>query len=176
MAKKIKDICETFSIFFNKQSAKNYIYILGVIIYQITLKFKRKSIVIKFIKLIVEKLRKAIANIFFNSISPNFKREIKTIINNIIIIIIEERISLNYYKKLFVVYEDNILNNNTFCDYLYNLLLYNYNNNPILNIGLLKCHFYSRLSRIQYITYLIALVISIVLKQLKLGTHIKALA
>jgi hypothetical protein len=78
--------------------------------------------------------------------------------------IIEERIGLNYYKKLFIVCRDNALNNNTFCNHLYNLLLYNYNNNPILNIGLLKCHFYSRLSKIQYIAYLIAFVVSIVLK------------
>jgi ribonucleotide reductase beta subunit family protein with ferritin-like domain len=114
----------------------------------IILKFERKSIVIKFAKLIVGKLRKAIANIFFNSISPNFKREIETIINNIIMTIIKEKIGLNYYKKLFAICGDNVLNNNTFCNYLYNLLLHNYNNDPILNTGLPKCYFYSRLSRI----------------------------
>jgi hypothetical protein len=111
-------------------------------------KFERKLMVIKFIELIVGKLGKAIANIFFNSISPNFKREIETIINNIITTIIEERIGLNCYKKLFIICGDNILNNDIFCDYLYNLLLYNYNDDPILNTGLPKCHFHGRLSRI----------------------------
>jgi hypothetical protein len=104
------------------------------------------------------------ANIFFNSISPNFKREIEMIINNIITTIIKERIGLNCRKKLFVVYRDNVLNNNIFCDYLYNLLLYNYNDDPTLNIGLLKCHFYGRPSKIWCIAYLIALVVGIVLK------------
>ena len=176
MAKEIKDICETFSISFNKQSTKNHIYILGVIIYWITLKFKRKSIVIKFVELIAGKLGKAIANIFFDSISSDFKREIETIINNIIITIIEERIGLDYREKLFIIYRDNTSNNNIFCDYLYNLLLYDYDDDPILNTGLPKCHFYGRPSRIRCIAYLIALVVSVVLKQLKSGTYAEALA
>ena len=119
---------------------------------------------IEFIELIAGKSRKAIANIFFNSISPNFKRETETIINNIITTIIEERISLNYHKKLFIVYGDNASNNNTFCNHLYNLLLHDYNNDPTLNIGLPKCHFHGRLSRIRCIAYLITLVIGIILK------------
>jgi hypothetical protein len=132
--------------------------------------------VIKFIELIAGKSRKAMANIFFDSISPNFKRETETIINNIITTITEERIGLNCRKKLFTVYEDNILNNDTFCDHLYNLLLHDYDDDPTLNIGLLKCHFHGRPSRIQCITYLIALVVSIVLKQLKSGIYTEALA
>jgi len=128
------------------------------------IKFKRKSIIIEFIKLIIKNLRKAIINIFFNSTSLNFKREIKIIINNIIITIIKERIGLNYYKKLFIIYRDNILNNNIFYNHFYNLLFYNYNNNLLLNIGLLKCHFYTRLFKIQYIIYLIAFIINIILK------------
>ena len=148
MAKEIKDIYKTFFISFNRQNIKNYTHILSVIIHWITLKFKRKSIVIEFIELIIGKLEKAIVNIFFNSISLNFKREIKTIINNIITIIIKERISLNYYKKLFIIYKDNISNNNIFYNHFYNLLFYDYNNDFILNISLLKCHFYNRLFKI----------------------------
>jgi hypothetical protein len=120
--------------------------------------------VIEFTELIAGKLGKAMANIFFNSISPNFKRETETIINNIITTITEERIGLNYREKLFIVYGDNILNNDIFCDYLYNLLLYDYDDDPILNTGLLKCHFHGRPSRIRCIAYLIALVVGIVLK------------
>ena len=136
------------SLFPLLNKVQKIIYILGVIIHWITLKFKRKLIVIEFIKLIAGKLRKAIINIFFNSISLDFKREIETIINNIITTIIKERIGLNCREKLFIVYRDNILNNNIFYNHLYNLLLHDYNNNPILNTGLLKYHFYSRLFRI----------------------------
>jgi hypothetical protein len=120
--------------------------------------------VIEFAELIAEKSRKAMANIFFDSIGPNFKREIEMIINNIIITITKERIGLNCREKLFTVYRDNTSNNNTFCNHLYNLLLYNYDNDPILNTGLLKCHFYGRPSRILYIDYLIAFVVNIILK------------
>jgi hypothetical protein len=164
MAKEIKDIYETFSISFDRWSIKNYIYILGVIMHWITLKFKRKSMVIEFTELIAGKSGKAMANIFFDSISPDFKRETEIIINNIITTITEERIGLNYREKLFIVYGDNILNNDTFCDYLYNLLLHDYDDDPILNTGLPKCHFYGRPSRIQCIAYLIALVVGVVLK------------
>jgi hypothetical protein len=122
--------------------------------------------VIKFIELIVGKSEKAIANIFFNSIGPDFKRETETIINNIITTITEERIGLDYYKKLFTVYRDNTSNNDTFCDHLHNLLLhdYDYDNDLTSNTGLPKCHFHSRSSRIRCITYLIALVVGAVLK------------
>jgi hypothetical protein len=132
--------------------------------------------VIEFAELIAGKLRKAIADIFFDSISPNFKREIETIINNIITTIMEERIGLNCREKLFAICGDNASNNNIFYDHLYNLLLHDYNNDPTSNTGLLKCHFHSRPSRIQYIAHLIALVISVILKQLKSGIHAKALA
>jgi hypothetical protein len=132
--------------------------------------------VIEFIELIAGKLGKAIANIFFNSISPDFKRETETIINNIITTIIEERIGLNYREKLFIVYGDNVLNNDTFCDYLYNLLLYDYDDDPTLNTGLLKCYFHGRPSRIRCIAYLIALVVGAILKQLKSGIYTEALA
>jgi len=104
--------------------------------------------VIEFTELIAGKLGKAMTNIFFNSISPNFKREIETIINNIITTIIKERISLNCHKKLFIVYKDNALNNNIFYNHLYNLLLHDYNDDLILNTGLLKCYFYGCPSRI----------------------------
>jgi hypothetical protein len=120
--------------------------------------------VIEFTELIVEKSGKAIANIFFDFIGPDFKRETETIINNIITTIIEERIGLNYREKLFTVYRDNTSNNNIFCDYLYNLLLHDYDDDPILNTGLPKCHFHGRPSRIRCIAYLIALVVGIVLK------------
>ena len=120
--------------------------------------------VIEFTELIAEKLGKAIANIFFDSISPDFKRETETIINNIITTIIKERIGLNYRKKLFTVYEDNILNNDTFCDHLHNLLLHDYDDDPTLNTGLPKCYFHGRPSRIRCIAYLIALVVGVVLK------------
>jgi len=120
--------------------------------------------VIELIKLIIEKSRKAITDIFFDSISLNFKREIKTIINNIITTVIKERISFDYYKKLFIIYRNNILNNDIFYNHFYNLLLYDYNDDFILNTGLSKCYFYSRSSKIRYITYLIALVINIILK------------
>jgi hypothetical protein len=132
--------------------------------------------VIEFAELIAEKSGKAMANIFFDSIGPNFKRETETIINNTITTIIEERIGLNYREKLFAVYRDNALNNDIFYDYLYNLLLHDYDNDPILNTGLPKCHFYGRPSRIRCIAYLIALVVGAVLKQLKSGTHTEALA
>jgi hypothetical protein len=120
--------------------------------------------VIEFTELIVGTLGKAMANIFFDSISPNFKRETETIINNIITTIIEERIGLNYREKLFIIYRDNALNNNTFCDHLYNLLLHDYDDDPTSNTGLPKCHFYGRPSRIRCITYLIALVVGVILK------------
>jgi hypothetical protein len=132
--------------------------------------------VIEFIELIAGKLRKAMANIFFDSISPNFKREIKTIINNIITTIIEERIGLNYRKKLFIVCGNNASNNNIFCDHLYNLLLHDYDDDPTSNTGLPKCHFHGRPSRIRCIAHLIALVIGAILKQLKSGTYTEALA
>jgi hypothetical protein len=164
MAKEIKDICETFSISFNGWSAKNYIHILGVIIYWITPKFERKSMVIEFVELIAGKSGKAMADIFFDSISPNFKRETETIINNIITTITKERIGLDCHEKLFIVYGDNALNNDIFYNYLYNLLLHNYNNDPTLNTGLPKCHFYGRPSRIRCIAYLIALIVGVVLK------------
>jgi hypothetical protein len=120
--------------------------------------------VIEFIELIIEKLRKAMADIFFDSIGPDFKRETETIINNIITTVTEERIGLDYREKLFIVYGDNTLKNDTFCDHFYNLLLHDYDDDLILNTGLLKCHFYSRPSRIRCIAHLIALIISIVLK------------
>jgi hypothetical protein len=131
--------------------------------------------VIEFTELIAEKLRKAMANIFFNSISPDFKRETETIINNIITTITEERIGLNYRKKLFTVYGDNASNNDIFYDHLYNLLLHDYDDDPILNTGLPKCHFYGRPSRIWCIAHLIALVVGVILKQLKSGTHAEVL-
>jgi hypothetical protein len=132
--------------------------------------------VIEFTELIAGKLGKAMANIFFDSIGPDFKREIETIINNIITTITEERIGLNCRKKLFIVYGDNVLNNDIFCDHLYNLLLHDYDDDLISNTGLLKCHFHGRPSRIRCIAYLIALVVGAVLKQLKSGTYAEALA
>ena len=114
------------------------------------------------------------ANIFFDSIGPDFKRKTETIQDNIITIIIKERIGLNYAKKLFTVYRDNIGNNNIFCDYLYTLLLYNYDDDSLLNIGLPKYRFHGRPSRIQYIAHLITLVVSAVLTQLKSGIYIEA--
>jgi hypothetical protein len=83
------------------------------------------------------------ANILYNSISLNFKKETEIIKGNIIKTITKERIGLKCAQKLFIVYRDNAPTNNIFCNYLYNLLLHDYNNDPILNIGLLKCHFYS---------------------------------
>jgi hypothetical protein len=148
MAKEIKDICETFSISFDRWSAKNHTHILGVIMYWITPKFERKLMVIEFAELIAGKSGKAMADIFFDSIGPDFKREIETIINNIITTIMEERIGLDCREKLFVVCEDNVSNNDTFCDYLYNLLLHDYDDDPISNTGLPKCHFHGRPSRI----------------------------
>ena len=103
---------------------------------------------IEFTELIAEKSRKAITDIFFNSIGIDFKREIETIINNIITTIIDERIGLDYYEKLFIVYRDNTSNNDIFYNHFYNLLLYDYGDDLTLNTGLPKCHFYSRLSRI----------------------------
>jgi hypothetical protein len=120
--------------------------------------------VIEFAELIAGKSGKAIANIFFDSIGPDLKRETETIINNIITTIIEERIGLNCREKLFIIYRDNTLNNDIFYDHLYNLLLHDYDDDLILNTGLLKCHFYGRPSRIRCIAYLIALVVGVVLK------------
>jgi hypothetical protein len=143
---------------------KNHIHILGVIIHWIIPKFERKSMVIEFTELIVGKSRKAIADIFFNSIGPDFKRETETIINNIITTITEERIGLNCREKLFIVCGDNASNNDIFCDHLYNLLLYDYDDDLISNISLPKCYFYGRPSRIRCIAYLIALIVGAVLK------------
>ena len=78
--------------------------------------------VIKFAELIAGKLRQAMADIFFDFISPNFKKETEIIKDNIIKIVTKERIGLNYTKKLFIIYGDNILNNNIFYNYLLTLL------------------------------------------------------
>ena len=61
-----------------------------------------------------------------------------------------------------------------FCDHLYNLLLHDYDDDPMSNIGLLKCHFYGRPSRIRCIAYIIAFVIGAVLKQLKTSKYADA--
>jgi hypothetical protein len=129
---------------------------------------------IEFTELITEKSGKAIADILYDSISPDFKKETEIIEGDTIKTVTEERISLKCAQKLFTVYGDKTLINNTFCDHFYNLLLHDYNDDPMSNTSLLKCHFYSRPSRIRYITHIIALVVGIVLKQLKTGKHIDA--
>jgi len=120
--------------------------------------------VIEFIELITKKSGKAITDILYDSISPDFKKETEIIEGDTIKTVTEERIGLKCAQKLFIVYGDNTLINDTFCDHFYNLLLYDYDDDPMSNTGLLKCHFYSRPSRIRYIAYIIALVVDIVLK------------
>jgi hypothetical protein len=98
--------------------------------------------VIEFIELITGKSGKAIVDILYDSISPDFKKKTEIIKGDIIKTITKERIGLKYTQKLFIIYRDNAPTNNTFCDHLYNLLLYDYNDDPILNTGLPKCHFH----------------------------------
>ena len=130
--------------------------------------------VIEFAELTAGKSGCAIADIFFNTIGPDFKKETEIIENDTIKSVIEERIGLKCAEKLFAVCGDNALNNDTFCDHLYAMLQREYNNDPSSTSGLLKCRFYSRLSRIWCIAYIIALIVGAVLKELKLGTHTEA--
>jgi hypothetical protein len=76
------------------------------------------------------KLGQAIAELFWETISPDFKKEIEQVKDDVITVTIEEYIGLDIAPKLFVVCGDNALNNNTFCDYLYERLLQDYNDNP----------------------------------------------
>jgi hypothetical protein len=130
--------------------------------------------VIEFAELIIRKSGKAMADILYDSISPDFKKETEIIEGDTIKTVTKERIGLKYAQKLFIVYGDNAPVNDTFCDHLYNLLLHDYDDDPMSNTGLLKCYFYGRPSRIRCIAYIIALVVGTVLKQLKTGKHTDA--
>ena len=88
---------------------------------------------------------------------------IELVKDNVITIIIEERIGLNYTQKLYVVYRDNASNNDTFYDYLYTRLRKDYDDDPLSMSGLLKCRFCRRDSWIRYTTYIITLVVGVVL-------------
>ena len=112
---------------------------------------------IEFAELIAGKSGKAIADILYDSIGPDFKKETEIIEGDTIKTVTEERIGLKCAQKLFTVYGDNAPVNDTFCDHLYNLLLHDYDDDPMSNIGLLKCHFHGRPSRIRCITHIIAL-------------------
>ena len=76
---------------------------------------------IEFIELIIGKSGKAIADIFYDSISPDFKKEIEIIKGDMIKIITEERIGLKYIEKLFIICGDNAPINDIFIDHLLNL-------------------------------------------------------
>lgn len=129
---------------------------------------------IEFAELIIRKSGKAMADILYDSIGPDFKKETEIIEGDTIKTVTEERIGLKCAQKLFTVCGDNAPVNDTFCDHLYNLLLHDYDDDPMSNTGLLKCYFYGRPSRIRCIAYIIALVVGTVLKQLKTGKHTDA--
>ena len=174
MAKEINKTCETFSISFDGQGANNHIHILAVIIHWITQDFKRRSMVVEFAEMLRGKSGKAMADIFQETIGPNFKRETKTVQDDIIKTITKERVSLKCAEKLFAVYGDNALNNNTFCDHLLKHLHHNYDDSPTSTTGLPKCRFHGHMSRIWYIAHIIALVVNAVLNELKAKTYAKA--
>ena len=92
-----------------------------------------------------------------------------------ITIIIEKRIGLDYAQKLYAIYRDNVSNNDTFYNHLYTRLCKDYNNDPLFISGLLKCRFCRQDSWIHYTVYIITLVVSAVLSQLKAGTYKEAI-
>jgi hypothetical protein len=174
MAKEIKDTCETFSISFDGWSSQNHTPILGCIMHWITPDFKRRSMVIEFAELIAGKSGKAMADILYDSIGPDFKKETEIIEGDMIKTITEERIGLKCAEKLFAVCGDNTPANDTFADHLLNLLQHDYDDDPSSTSGLPKCRFHGRSSRIRCIAHIIALVVGAVLKELKSGTHADA--
>ena len=68
--------------------------------------------VIEFAELIAGKSGKAMADILYDSIGPDFKKETEIIEGDTIKTVTEERISLKCAQKLFTVYGDNTLINN----------------------------------------------------------------
>ncbi len=83
--------------------------------------------------------------------------------DDVITIIIEERIGLDYAQKLYAVYRDNASNNDTFYDHLYIRLHKDYDDDPLSTSGLPKCRFCRQDSRIRCTAYIIILVVGAVL-------------
>jgi hypothetical protein len=79
-------------------------------------------------------------------------------------------VSLNIAHKVITVCGDNAPNNNTFCDHFHTKLKVKYNDYPQLLLGLPRCLFRGRQSRIRCLAHILALIAESVFKHLKSST------
>jgi hypothetical protein len=79
--------------------------------------------VIEFAELPFGKPGKAMADVMWETIGPDYEKVTETVEDNIITTTTEQRVGLNRAQKLFAVCGDNATNNNTFCDHLHTRLL-----------------------------------------------------
>jgi hypothetical protein len=83
---------------------------------------------------------------------------------------ITTHVGLNIAHKVIAVCGDNAPNNDTFCDHFHAKLKVKYDDNPQLLLGLPRCLFRGRQSRIRCLAHILALIAESVFKHLKSGT------
>lgn len=175
LAEELKSTCETFSISFDGWSASNHMHILGVIAHWITQDFERRSMVIEFAEMLGGKSGKAMADLIWETIGPDYKKVVETIKDDVITTTTQERVGLNCAEKLFAVCGDNASPNDTFCDHLLEKLLQEHDDDPTANSDLPRCRFHGRLSRTRCVAHIIALIVDAILTALKRGTYKEAI-
>jgi hypothetical protein len=175
LSTELNDTCETFSISFDGWGANNHIHILAIIAHWITANWERRSIVIEFAEMTGGKSGKAMADLTWETIGPDYKKVTESIENGYIKTVTEERVGLNCAHKLFAVCGDNASPNDTFCDHLHTRLLRDYDSNPLSTSGLPRCRFRGRSSRIRCMAHIISLVVDAVLAKLKSGCYKEAI-
>jgi hypothetical protein len=176
MKAEFDETCETFSFSFDGWSASNHIHILAVIAHWLTATFERRSMVIEFAEMKGPKSGETMADILWNTLGPDYKKETEVIIDSTITTTTEERVGLDIAHKLFAVCGDNAGNNNTFCDHFHQRLLSKFENEPAPDSDSVRCRFRGRESRIRCIAHIISLIVDAIFAKLKAGDYAQAAA
>jgi hypothetical protein len=131
--------------------------------------------VIEFAEMKGGKLGEAMADILWETLGPDFKKETEVVKDDIITTIVEEQVGLDIAQKLFAVCGDNATNNDTFCDHFHARLLSKFENDPTLDSNIVRCRFRGQDSRIRCITHIISLIVDAIFAKLRSGNYTQAL-
>jgi hypothetical protein len=176
-AQLLEETCQSIAISFDGWGSRNHKHIIGGIGYWIGPDWQRYSMNVEFAEAVYGKSGEGMAEVLYTSFGDNIN-EVETI--ETAKGPVEQtttHIGLKIAHKIIAVCGDNASNNDTFCDHFHaKLLANNYDDNPQSNLGLSRCLFQGRASRIRCLAHICKLIAESVFGHFHPGTREEAQA
>jgi len=170
----LKTTCTSISIAFDGWGSKNHKHIIGGIGYWIGPDWERRWMNVEYAEAVWGKSGEGMAEVLMASFGEG--------IDKVTLVDTEKgpmeqrvlQIGLDIAHKVIAVCGDNAPNNDTFCDHFHRILKQKYDDDPALGLGLPRCLFGGRRSRIRCLAHILALIAKSVFAHLKSGTREQA--